>query len=115
MDNITAMCVSRLAKGRSRESIVAELVGLGMDHVSATKTVESTAHQLSMFTTDELKTQKRANGKATAIWGACMFALGLTVTFGTFLMAKSGGAYLLTFGLLIGGFAMFIKGLISMR
>lgn len=43
-----------------------------------------------------------------------MCGLGVIITFGTYAIARPGGVYILTIGLIIGGGVMFLKGLANM-
>lgn len=96
-------------------AIVDDLVDLGVDKAHAQKVVGRVVELLGTKTEEAVRAEGRADARGSAIWGGACLVLGLAITLGSASAASSGGYYVVTYGLIIGGAVMLVRGLIRMR
>jgi len=87
----------------SRKKILNDLITKkGLDEASAKKIIDNIS--------DELLKVKKAKGKINLILGTIIIALGLGVSILSISIARKGGLYLLTIGIVLGGFLKLGQG-----
>jgi len=87
----------------SREKILNDLITTkGLD--------EATAKEIIGDISSELLKKKKTKGKANLIVGTIIILLGLGVTILSISMARKSGLYVLTIGLVLGGFLKIGQG-----
>lgn len=109
---------AELCKQKEPEVVIEELVSMGMERDQASKLVygffkrneESSA--TNMY--EEQEVTKSSNSKTTIILGIAMIVIGIVIPLVTFMSAaESGGSVVITYGLVIAGIGVLVKGLAS--
>jgi hypothetical protein len=89
--------------GLTKERILADLIEKGHSEIDALEVLTAVEN--------ELLEAKKTKGKANIIFGLIICALGFGFSITTIYMARHGGFYIITFGLIAGGLLKFLQGL----
>jgi len=114
-DNTTHRAVRLFQQGKDPQFIIVDLVTLGVEKEYASKVVARVVELLGKKSDEDIAKDHKSDGKGAAIWGGTMLVLGLAITFGSASAASGGGYYVMTYGLIIGGAIMLVRGLSRMR
>lgn len=102
---LVVRAANQIAEGKSKAEVVAELEKEGCPTDLA---------QAIVTKGEEIKKNEfRKGGKNAMLLGAGLSGLGIAITAGTYSAAASGGggSYVITYGLIIAGAWVFLKGL----
>jgi hypothetical protein len=104
MDPKIIQYTQNLILGRlTKERILADLIEKGLNEIDALEVLTAVEN--------DLLEAKKTKGKANIIFGVIFFTLGIGLTITTIYMARHGGFYIITFGLIVGGLLKFLQGL----
>ena len=101
--NLVIQAANSYAEGKSTNEIVTEFESQGVPQDLA----EAIAKRGEEIKKEEFK----KSGKTTMLIGVGLAGLGVVITAGTYSAASGGGHYVVTYGLIIGGIWMFLKGM----
>ena len=95
---------TRFAEGKSRSEVITELEKDGLPREAA-ESVATKGEEIK-------KSEFRKGGTNAMLLGAGLAGLGIAITARTYSAASSGGgSYVITYGLIIAGVWIFLKGL----
>lgn len=102
--NLVGKAAVLIAEGKSKAEVVSEFVAQGVPQDLA-KNIATKGEEVK-------KAEFRKGGQTTMLIGAGLAGLGIAITAGTYSAASSGGGhYVITYGLIIYGIWIFLKGL----
>jgi hypothetical protein len=104
IDGLIVRAANQIAEGKTKFDVISELEKDGCTSDLA-KAIATKGDEIK-------KSEFRKNGRTTMLIGAGLAGLGIAITAGTYSAASSGGgSYVITYGLIICGSWIFIKGL----
>jgi hypothetical protein len=102
-----------LAEGKSPDLVVSELVAGGMTESTARRLVDRAASQpapLPPAADASAAEDSSDSGRSSLIAGAFFASLGVAITAFTYIRARPGQEFIITYGMVFGGLAMAGKG-----
>lgn len=101
---LVVRAANQIAEGKAKSEVIAELEKEGCP--------SDLAQAIATKGEEIKKSEFRKGGQTTMLIGAGLAGLGIAITAGTYSAASSGGGhYVITYGLIIGGIWVFLKGL----